>query len=61
MLTALRSADGQGELTDAARDERARQLAHFYGSGTHMCYGSYPVDSGHTAVTWLHDWLSTLG
>ncbi|MGW6699959.1 cutinase family protein [Nocardia sp. NPDC055049] len=61
MLTALRSADEQGELTDQARDERARQLAHFYGSGTHMSYGSYPVDGRHTAVTWLHDWLSALG
>lgn len=61
MLAALRSADEQGGLTEAARDERARQLARFYGSGTHMSYGSYPVDSGHTAITWLHDWLSALG
>ncbi|MGW6724684.1 cutinase family protein [Nocardia sp. NPDC055029] len=61
LLAALRSTDEQGGLSEQARTERARQLANFYGSGTHMSYGSYRVDGSHTAVTWLHDWLSGLG
>ncbi|MGW6426726.1 cutinase family protein [Nocardia sp. NPDC055053] len=61
MLAALRSADEQGELSEQTRNERARQLAHFYGSGTHMSYGSYPVGGGQTAVSWLHHWLAALG
>lgn len=51
----------QSQFTDAANDERMKELQHFLESSVHQAYPSYVVDdSGATATTWLHGWLSDI-
>lgn len=51
----------QSQFTEAANDERVRELRHFLESSVHQAYPWYVVDnSGDTATTWLHGWLSNL-
>lgn len=51
----------QSQFTQAANDERVREVEHFLQSSVHQAYPSYVVDnSGATATTWLHGWLSEL-
>nr|WP_228838032.1 cutinase family protein [Nocardia amamiensis] len=49
----------QSQLSDSANQERARLLEEFYRSEAHTAYGSYPVGGGATALSWMHDWLSS--
>ncbi len=63
LLDAIRSRGGIAALPtdfDEETSGQRAQLAHFYGSGTHMSYGTYPVGDGHTAITWMHDYLANL-
>ncbi|WP_157121973.1 cutinase family protein [Nocardia miyunensis] len=49
----------QSQFTAAANDERARELRRFLKSSVHQRYPFYVVDnSGATATSWLHGWLS---
>ncbi|WP_040775223.1 cutinase family protein [Nocardia pneumoniae] len=50
----------QSQLSESANQERARLFEEFYRSDTHTAYGSYPVGGGKTALSWMHDWLSSL-
>lgn len=51
----------QGQFTQAANDERVQELRHFLESSVHQAYPSYVVDnSGATATSWLHGWLSNI-
>jgi hypothetical protein len=48
----------QSQLTDAANQQRAKDLERFYKSQAHTIYGSYPVGGGQTAISWMHNWLA---
>ncbi|MFC6011678.1 cutinase family protein [Nocardia lasii] len=48
----------QSQLTDAANQKRAKDLENFYRSQAHTLYGSYSVGGGHTAITWMHNWIA---
>ncbi|WUD69772.1 cutinase family protein [Nocardia sp. NBC_00508] len=50
----------QSQLSESANQERARLLDEFYRSQAHTAYGNYPVGGGATALSWMHDWLSSL-
>ncbi|MFE6923049.1 cutinase family protein [Nocardia sp. NPDC057663] len=65
LLTELRSEhDGPAaspEEDQKAASRRAIELGRFYGSGTHMSYGTYLVGDGKSSIRWLHDWVASLG
>ncbi|WP_084510932.1 cutinase family protein [Nocardia lijiangensis] len=48
----------QSQLTDAANQQRAKDLERFYRSQAHTVYGNYSVGGGQTAVTWMHNWIA---
>ncbi|WP_431966230.1 cutinase family protein [Nocardia sp. bgisy134] len=48
----------QSQLTDAANQQRAKDLERFYRSQAHTVYGSYSVGGGQTAVSWMHNWIA---
>ncbi|MEU8895177.1 cutinase family protein [Nocardia sp. NPDC048505] len=48
----------QGQLTDSANQERAKTLENFYKSQAHTLYGSYRVEGGQTAISWMHNWIA---
>ncbi|MFE3542097.1 cutinase family protein [Nocardia sp. NPDC059177] len=48
----------QAQLSDAANQQRAKDLERFYRSQAHTLYGSYPVGGGQTAITWMHNWIA---
>ncbi|MEV0029166.1 cutinase family protein [Nocardia sp. NPDC050793] len=48
----------QSQLTDAANQQRAKDLERFYSSQAHTVYGSYSVGGGQTAITWMHNWIA---
>ncbi|WP_406271368.1 cutinase family protein [Nocardia sp. NBC_00881] len=50
----------QNQLSESANQERARLFDEFYRSQAHTRYGSYPVGGGKTALSWMHDWLSSV-
>ncbi|MEV0436684.1 MULTISPECIES: cutinase family protein [Nocardia] len=49
----------QAQLSDAANQKRAKDLEQFYKSQAHHLYGSYSVGGGHTAITWMRDWIAS--
>ncbi|WP_278260865.1 cutinase family protein [Nocardia sp. AG03] len=48
----------QAQLSEAANQQRAKDLERFYRSQAHTLYGSYPVGGGQTAITWMHNWIA---
>ncbi|MFD4431967.1 cutinase family protein [Nocardia sp. NPDC058497] len=48
----------QAQLSDAANQQRAKDLERFYRSQAHTLYGSYSVGGGQTAITWMHNWIA---
>lgn len=48
----------QSQLSEAANQQRAKDLERFYRSQAHTLYGSYPVGGGHTAISWMHNWIA---
>ncbi|MEV0249829.1 cutinase family protein [Nocardia sp. NPDC050712] len=48
----------QSQLTESANQERAKNLEEFYRSQSHTLYGSYRVDGGQTAISWMHNWIA---
>ncbi|MFC4376562.1 cutinase family protein [Nocardia halotolerans] len=48
----------QAQLSDSANQKRAKDLEEFYKSQAHTLYGSYSVGGGHTAITWMHNWIA---
>ncbi|GGK55049.1 cutinase family protein [Nocardia camponoti] len=48
----------QAQLSDAANQQRAKDLERFYRSQAHTLYGSYSVGGGHTAISWMHNWIA---
>ncbi|MEU2257256.1 cutinase family protein [Nocardia xishanensis] len=48
----------QSQLTDAANQQRAKDLERFYRSQAHTVYGSYSVGGGQTAISWMHNWIA---
>ncbi|WP_438804562.1 cutinase family protein [Nocardia alni] len=51
----------QSQFTETANDARLQQLRQFLESSVHQGYPSYVVDnSGQTATSWLHHWLSEI-
>ncbi|MEV6274733.1 cutinase family protein [Nocardia sp. NPDC051832] len=48
----------QGQLTDSANQERAKNLEEFYKSQSHTLYGSYGVGGGQTAISWMRNWIA---
>ncbi|MFC4123999.1 cutinase family protein [Nocardia rhizosphaerae] len=49
----------QAQLSDAANQQRAKDLERFYRSQAHTLYGSYSVGGGHTAISWMHNWIAS--
>ncbi|MGW5308293.1 cutinase family protein [Nocardia thailandica] len=47
----------QSQLSDAANQQRAKDLERFYRSQAHTLYGSYGVGGGQTAISWMHNWI----
>ncbi|GAD84999.1 cutinase family protein [Nocardia asteroides NBRC 15531] len=48
----------QAQLSEAANQQRAKDLERFYRSQAHTLYGSYPVGGGQTAISWMHNWIA---
>ncbi|MCU1639964.1 MAG: cutinase protein [Nocardia sp.] len=48
----------QSQFGNDSSNERARQLATFYATGTHESYGAYQVGGGQTAISWMHNWIA---
>lgn len=49
----------QSQLSEAANQQRAKDLERFYRSQAHTLYGSYQVGGGKTAITWMRDWIAS--
>ncbi|MFF2086405.1 cutinase family protein [Nocardia sp. NPDC058176] len=49
----------QAQLSEAANQQRAKDLERFYRSQAHTLYGSYQVGGGKTAITWMRDWIGS--
>lgn len=51
----------QSQLSEDANKDRVEQLQQFYQSGSHAAYGAYQVGGGESAVSWMHDWIASMG
>ncbi|WP_028475968.1 cutinase family protein [Nocardia sp. CNY236] len=50
----------QAQLTDSANRQRVQDIERFYRTQAHTVYGNYPVGDGHTAITWMHEWIASM-
>ncbi|MFI9504413.1 cutinase family protein [Nocardia sp. NPDC052566] len=50
----------QSQLVEFAGPQRTRQLQQFYSSGAHIVYGTYRVDGGKSATSWMQEWLASM-